>query len=112
MSGTLEQGGRYTVPNCAKASLGVPESSFLWELVFSVGDKPSESQKGCSGVDGRGWDWGLQTGQEHSPHSGVRPASGESLPLEPRAVIGLSAWTRLCLVAFVEPLKHTDDAVS
>lgn len=42
----------------------------------------------------------------------VRPASGESLPLEPHAVISLSAWTQLCSMAFVEPLKHTDDVVS
>lgn len=42
----------------------------------------------------------------------VRPASGESLPLELHAGTGLLAWTQLYSMAFVEPLKHTDDAVS
>lgn len=66
MSGTLEQGGRYTQSLTAKASLGVPELSFLRALMFSLGDKTPERQKGCSGVDGRGRDRRLQIGQEHS----------------------------------------------
>lgn len=106
MSGTLEQGGRFTVPNC------VPESSVLWELMFSVGDKSPESQKGCSGVDGEAGIRGCRLARSTPSHSGVKPASGEDLSPEPRAAIGLSAWTQLCSVAFVEPVKHAGDAVS